>query len=161
VTEQSPARAADAPPEPPVAAHRSPPPEPEAEAAAPAQEVLPSEPAVPAPVEVLPLQVPEQVAPTAVAEVPADAVQATPAEAPEEEIPTLTARRVGGPDARRFASGTAIIRRGDNLWSIARRVYGTGLKYTTIYRANRDQIRNPARIYPGQVFELPLVYDDD
>ena len=78
----------------------------------------------------------------------------------ENTVPTLTAIPVGDPDARRFASGKAIIRRGDNLWSIARRVYGDGLKYTTIYRANLDQIRSPSRIYPGQVFDLPVVHDE-
>ena len=33
--------------------------------------------------------------------------------------------------------------------------YGQGLRYTTIYQANRDQIRDPDRIFPGQVFALP------
>jgi nucleoid-associated protein YgaU len=48
-----------------------------------------------------------------------------------------------------------IIRRGDNLWRIARRNYGRGIKYHAIYTANQDQIRNPHRIYPGQVFVIP------
>ncbi|WP_068316548.1 Ig-like domain-containing protein [Polycladidibacter hongkongensis] len=48
-----------------------------------------------------------------------------------------------------------IIRRGDNLWTISRRLYGSGYRYTTIYRANDSQIRNPDLIYPGQVFVLP------
>ena len=48
-----------------------------------------------------------------------------------------------------------IIRRGDNLWEIARRVYGAGIRYSTIYDNNVDQIRDPHWIYPGQVFELP------
>ena len=67
----------------------------------------------------------------------------------------MVAVSVGGPDAERFAAGKAIIRRGDNLWTIARRVYGQGMKYTTIYEANTGQIRDPDRIYPGQVFALP------
>ena len=48
-----------------------------------------------------------------------------------------------------------IIRRGDNLWRIARRNYGEGIRYTTIFQANRDQIRDPDLIYPGQVFDIP------
>ncbi|MBO0346120.1 LysM peptidoglycan-binding domain-containing protein [Roseibium sp. CAU 1637] len=48
-----------------------------------------------------------------------------------------------------------IIRKGDNLWNIARRLYGTGYRYTTIYQANQTQIRNPDLIYPGQVFLTP------
>jgi nucleoid-associated protein YgaU len=70
-------------------------------------------------------------------------------------LPTMVAVSLGDPEAQRFVSGKAIIRRGDNLWTIARRVYGEGLKYTTIYEANTGQIRNPNRIYPGQVFDLP------
>lgn len=67
----------------------------------------------------------------------------------------MVAVPVGDPEAQRFASGKAIIRRGDNLWTIARRVYGAGIRYTTIYEANTQQIRDPDWIYPGQVFELP------
>lgn len=51
--------------------------------------------------------------------------------------------------------GSVIIRRGDNLWRISRRTYGEGMRYTTIYLANKEQIRNPNRIFPGQVFALP------
>nr|WP_249327822.1 LysM peptidoglycan-binding domain-containing protein [Devosia litorisediminis] len=67
----------------------------------------------------------------------------------------MVAVSVGSVDDQRFAAGKAIIRRGDNLWTIARRVYGEGIKYTTIYEANTGQIRDPDRIYPGQVFNLP------
>lgn len=45
--------------------------------------------------------------------------------------------------------------RGDNLWNIARAHYGDGWRYTTIFDANKEQIRDPHRIYPGQVFSLP------
>ena len=48
-----------------------------------------------------------------------------------------------------------IIRRGDNLWRIARRNYGRGIKYQAIYAANQDRIRNPHWIFPGQVFIVP------
>ena len=46
---------------------------------------------------------------------------------------------------------------GNSLWRLARRSYGEGLRYTDIYEANKDQIRNPDLIYPGQVFVLPKV----
>ncbi len=45
--------------------------------------------------------------------------------------------------------------RGDNLWNIARAHYGDAWQYTTIFTANKDQIRDPDLIYPGQVFTLP------
>ncbi len=51
--------------------------------------------------------------------------------------------------------GSVIIRKGDNLWTISKRTYGKGTRYTTIYLANRDQIRNPDLILPGQVFVMP------
>ena len=72
-----------------------------------------------------------------------------------DEVPTLTVVAVGEPGENRFASGKVIIRRGDNLWTISRRVYGFGRDYVRIFEANRDKIENPHWIYPGQVFELP------
>ena len=56
---------------------------------------------------------------------------------------------------------SVIIRKGDTLWQISRRVYGRGVKYTTIYAANADQIGDPDRIWPGQVFAVPGEGDDD
>ncbi|WP_193188153.1 LysM peptidoglycan-binding domain-containing protein [Nisaea sediminum] len=50
-----------------------------------------------------------------------------------------------------------IIQPGNNLWRIASRVYGSGFRYTEIYQANSDQIRDPDLIYPGQVFGLPAL----
>ncbi|MBB3591869.1 nucleoid-associated protein YgaU [Rhizobium sp. BK529] len=52
-------------------------------------------------------------------------------------------------------NNAVIIRRGDTLWQISRRVYGAGVRYTTIYIANEDKIPNPDRIRPGQIFGLP------
>jgi nucleoid-associated protein YgaU len=48
-----------------------------------------------------------------------------------------------------------VVQRGNNLWRIAQRAYGAGTRYVTIYSANPDQIRNPDKIYPGQVFKIP------
>jgi nucleoid-associated protein YgaU len=50
---------------------------------------------------------------------------------------------------------TTVVSRGDSLWRISRVNYGAGLRYAVVYKANRDQIRNPDRIYPGQIFVLP------
>ncbi len=52
-------------------------------------------------------------------------------------------------------SGIAIVQPGNSLWRIARGTYGSGFEYTVIYEANREQIRNPDLIYPGQIFTLP------
>lgn len=53
--------------------------------------------------------------------------------------------------------GNFMVRPGNSLWRIARRVYGHGIRYTVIYQANKEQIRDPDLIYPGQVFHLPQV----
>jgi nucleoid-associated protein YgaU len=55
----------------------------------------------------------------------------------------------------RNVDGAVIIRRGDTLWRISQRVYGYGIRYSTIYLANASQIRDPDRIWPGQVFTVP------
>ena len=51
--------------------------------------------------------------------------------------------------------GRVIVQPGNSLWRIARRLYGEGIQYTVIYEANKDQIRDPDLIYPGQVFAAP------
>jgi nucleoid-associated protein YgaU len=53
------------------------------------------------------------------------------------------------------AEGHVVVQPRQNLWRIARRAYGHGTRYTVIYEANRDQIRDPNRIYPGQIFAVP------
>lgn len=59
---------------------------------------------------------------------------------------------------RNLAEGAVVfVQPGNSLWRLARRNYGQGLRYTEIYQANKDQIRNPDLIYPGQVFVLPKV----
>jgi nucleoid-associated protein YgaU len=48
-----------------------------------------------------------------------------------------------------------VVQPGNNLWQIARRTYGDGVRYLIIYAANMERIHDPERIYPGQVFKLP------
>jgi nucleoid-associated protein YgaU len=50
---------------------------------------------------------------------------------------------------------TTKVSRGDSLWRISQLSYGLGTRYATIYKANREQIRNPNLIYPGQIFVIP------
>ena len=61
----------------------------------------------------------------------------------------------GGSPGAATAPKVATVSRGDSLWRISRAAYGDGARYTVIYEANHGQIRNPDRIYPGQIFVLP------
>jgi nucleoid-associated protein YgaU len=50
---------------------------------------------------------------------------------------------------------TATVDKGTSLWRISRHTLGRGTRYTEIYAANSDQIRDPKLIYPGQIFVIP------
>jgi nucleoid-associated protein YgaU len=112
-------------------------------AVAPA-ETKPAEPAEPKPAAPAAAEAPAPAVPAALAtEAPAVVAAATP-DVPETVAPKLE-----------HADGAVIIRRNDTLWRISRRVYGHGVRYSTIYLANQDQISDPDRIWPGQVFKVP------
>jgi nucleoid-associated protein YgaU len=96
---------------------------------------------------------------------PAQLAVASPAQRPNSAIASSQGAAFAGQPLSGRASdsgtvvipeiNTAIVARGDNLWSISHRTYGDGLRYTVIYGGNQDQIRNPNLIYPGQSFVLP------
>ena len=89
--------------------------------------------------------------PAATAPAPSASAQATqPTGKPATDAQVAAAGTIVIPNIN-----TAIVSRGDNLWRISQRIYGKGYRYTVIYGANQDQIRNPDLIYPGQVFVLP------
>lgn len=88
---------------------------------------------------------------------------APPAGSRTDPASTPSARTVDAAPAAPPAPGsvfvpeisTARIERGNSLWQISKRTYGRGNRYTVIYDANQDQIRDPDLIYPGQIFVLP------
>jgi nucleoid-associated protein YgaU len=80
----------------------------------------------------------------------------------------LTVRSAGEPPAapsRKPAAETAsqqtessetyVVRPGDWLSKIAQRYYGNAMEYAVIAEANRDLVRNPDLIYPGQSLRIP------
>ena len=50
---------------------------------------------------------------------------------------------------------TITVQPGFTLWGIAKQELGEGVMYVQVFNANKDQIKNPDLIYPGQVFTLP------
>jgi len=65
----------------------------------------------------------------------------------------LTATADQPPDAP--FTGAVTVQKGDTLWAISRERYGEGVLYVRVFAANRDRIRNPDLIYPGQIFTIP------
>lgn len=111
------------------------------ETAAPAASSAPSQPTLPAATSTS--------GNTAVAQ-PSVEPAAKPEQQASAQPPSVTAAPLQPVD------GAVIIRRGDTLWRISRRVYGRGVRYSTIYLANQSQISDPDRIWPGQVFSVPV-----
>ena len=71
----------------------------------------------------------------------------------DAQVPAATAEPASAvPD-----EGRVVIQPGNNLWRISKVIYGDATKYTLLYQANQDQIRDPDLIYPGQVFRTPDV----
>lgn len=59
------------------------------------------------------------------------------------------------PPAPKAAAKTYTVKSGDSLWKIAQATLGKGGRYMEIYNLNKDKIKNPSLIYPGQVLTLP------
>lgn len=113
--------------------------------------------AKPAPAPPAPEAAPMAAAPTTA---PASPDQTKEAQAPAEKPAQDASAEAAAPTSIEQAplkesKDSVIIRKGDTLWQISRRVYGRGVRYTTIYLANQDQIDNPNMITPGQVFGVP------
>lgn len=70
---------------------------------------------------------------------------------PTEESATTSAGDGGATGGSSYT-----VKKGDNLWNIAKKYYGDGSQWRKIYDANRDVIGgNPNLIYPGQTYIIP------
>lgn len=100
---------------------------------------------------------PADPAPAAEATAPAQATAPAPAATADKPAEVAAAPATAETTAPKLEAvdGAVIIRRGDSLWRISRRVYGHGVRFSNIYLANQDQIQDPDRIWPGQVFRVP------
>jgi nucleoid-associated protein YgaU len=54
-----------------------------------------------------------------------------------------------------------VVQKGDYLWKFAEQYYGKGWRYSIIFSANADLIRDPDLIYPGQIFTVPELVDSE
>ena len=81
----------------------------------------------------------------------------------EVEVSGASSKGVGGEPAELDASLRApsatfrvkTVQPGSTLWAIAKESYGAGIEYFKVFDANKERIRDPDLIYPGQVFEIP------
>ena len=53
------------------------------------------------------------------------------------------------------ATRTYVVKSGDSLSKIAKREYGNAQDWKRIFEANRDIIKDPDKIYPGQELKIP------
>jgi len=102
------------------------------------------------------------IAPRAETAPPAAKPQDTAAARPRQAMAAASATDDGASSAKSTTAGAAassstrVVTRGDSLWRISRIAYGAGEQYAIVYRANRDRIRDPNLIRPGQVLVVPL-----
>jgi nucleoid-associated protein YgaU len=87
-------------------------------------------------------------------------VESTPAPLPpvavEKNLPPVAINDTPPPVVEEPPKPTSYtVVKGDSLWKIAGKVYGNPFKWPKIYRANKDKISNPHKIYPKQVLVIP------
>ncbi|MDA5094358.1 LysM peptidoglycan-binding domain-containing protein [Aliiroseovarius sp. KMU-50] len=77
---------------------------------------------------------------------------------PTDETPAMDQATVNSetaPMADSVRPSLVTVQPGSTLWAIARDNLGEGVLYVQVFDANRNKIRNPDLIYPGQVFTVP------
>lgn len=72
-----------------------------------------------------------------------------------EEAETVAAVLAEDVAEEGFDVAVRTVQPGSTLWAIAKEELGAGVLYVAVYEANKDLIRDPDLIYPGQVFRLP------
>jgi nucleoid-associated protein YgaU len=76
---------------------------------------------------------------------------APPAPAPAKPSPTSAPATPAASSSPR----TYTVASGDSLSKIAKKFYGDGNQWKKIFEANRDTVKNPDLIHPGQVLKIP------
>jgi nucleoid-associated protein YgaU len=78
-----------------------------------------------------------------------------PAAAAGVPVPRSPTEPAAAPAAAPVAPVSVTVQPGFTLWQIAREKLGDGVMYVQVFEANKEQIRDPDLIYPGQVFTIP------
>jgi nucleoid-associated protein YgaU len=76
-------------------------------------------------------------------------IKVRPGAAPVGSIHTAPAGSAGS------GQGTYTVQPGDTLSAISKRFYGNANDYMAIFNANKDQLKDPDQIKPGQVLKIP------
>lgn len=84
---------------------------------------------------------------------PADAAPAAPTGRVEEPGGEIEEEEQA--EETPWSSRTYTVVKGDTLSAIAKKMYGNAGKYPVIFEANRPMLKDPDRIYPGQVLRIP------
>jgi len=85
----------------------------------------------------------------------AKAKPASPASAPRADFSDVRGSSETTAPASAPASRTYTVAAGDSLSKIAQRELGDASRWRAIYDANRDTIKDPDLIHPGQVLKMP------
>ena len=79
-----------------------------------------------------------------------------------KDLPDFSNVQGGLPDFSNVQGGSSstaekvyVVVSGDSLSKIAQKQYGQANAWTRIYEANRDVIKDPDKIYPGQKLRIP------
>jgi nucleoid-associated protein YgaU len=75
--------------------------------------------------------------------------------APKPAAPDFSNVQSGSSTAAAPAEQTYTVAGGDTLSKIAKKFYGSANLWDKIFQANKDQIKNPDLIHPGQVLKIP------
>jgi nucleoid-associated protein YgaU len=89
------------------------------------------------------------------ARAPLEAVNGTPG-APRPEPAVARAAAGGGGGAGGWTSRTYTVKKGDTLSAIAKETLGNANRYMLIFEANKPMLKDPDKIYPGQVLRIPV-----
>ncbi len=70
-------------------------------------------------------------------------------------VTTGSSTVAAGEQASEWTSRTYTVEKGDTLSRIAKEMYGDAGKYPAIFEANKPMLKDPDKIYPGQVLRIP------